>query len=167
MYIAAGHSNDDPGACAFGRKESEIVVEFRNIVSFYLMQMSVPHDLDGRQTQNLPLAVAAKAARKHRLSVEFHCNAATSASATGVEVLCASKDRMTAAMICEAITKTLGIRNRGVKPENAGQHHRLAFVQAGGMIVELFFITNPSDIRAYDDRKWLAAREVARVLASR
>ena len=60
---------------------------------------------------------------------------------------------------------TLGIRDRGAKPENAGQHHRLAFVRSGGIIVELFFLTNPSDMAAYDARKWMAAREVAAVLA--
>ncbi|MEO6657919.1 MAG: hypothetical protein ABIM73_06560, partial [Arenimonas sp.] len=62
------------------------------------------------------------------------------------------------------LSNSLGIRNRGAKPENARQHHRLAFVQAGGIIVELFFITNGNDLLAYDAKKWLAARAVAEVL---
>lgn len=163
MYISAGHSEVDPGASAFGRKEADIAVETRNIVSFYLQRDKIPHELDGFGTVNLPLSSVVKKSRNHRLSVEFHCNAGP-ATATGVEVLCAPKDNKIAAKICEAISATLGIRNRGVKPENAGQHHRLAFVQAGGMIVELFFITNKKDLLAYDERKWLMGREIARIL---
>lgn len=163
MYISAGHSNTDPGAVAFGRREADIAVEFRNITSFYLMRDSVPHELDGFGTQNLPLNKAVQQARHHARAVEFHCNAGP-ASATGVEVLCAPKDDKISADICQAIASTLGIRNRGVKPENSGQHTRLAFIRAGGIIVELFFLTNPNDLYAYDHRKWLAAREVARVL---
>lgn len=163
MYISAGHSEVDPGAAAFGRKEADIAVETRNIVSFYLQRDKVAHELDGIGTVNLPLSAVVKRSRTHRVSVEFHCNAGP-ATATGVEVLCAPKDNKIAAKICEAISSTLGIRNRGVKPENAGQHHRLAFVQAGGMIVELFFITNKKDLLAYDERKWLMGREIARIL---
>lgn len=166
MYLSAGHSNVDPGAVAFGRREADIAVEFRNIVSFYLQRDGIKHEVDGKGTINVPLSQAVKSARKHRVSVEFHCNAGPP-SATGVEVLCAPKDQVIAEEICEAIADSLHIRNRGVKPENAGQHHRLAFVQAGGMIVELFFLSNKTDLLAYDQRKWLAAREVAAVLAAR
>lgn len=73
-------------------------------------------------------------------------------------------DRPLAKALSASLAKVLGLRNRGAKPENSGQHARLAFVQAGGIIVELFFITNPVDVKAYDDYKWLAARDVARVL---
>lgn len=165
MFISAGHSNTDPGAVAFGRKEADIAAEMRNIVSFYLQRDGVAHELDGVGTTNMPLNVVVKRSRNHKLSVEFHCNAASAPTATGVEILCAAKDNDIAAKLCEAIAGILHIRNRGVKPENAGQHHRLAFVQAGGMIVELFFLTNKNDLAAYDARKWLVGREVAAILA--
>lgn len=164
MYISAGHSNTDPGAVANGRREADIAVEVRNMVSFYFSRMKIKHEIDGLGTENYPLASVVKRARLHQVAVEFHCNAAASKSATGVEVLCADKDAARADRICKAIASTLRIRNRGVKPENAGQHHRLAFVQAGGMIVELFFITNPSDLAAYDARKWLMAKAIAEAL---
>lgn len=164
MFISAGHSNTDPGAVAFGRREADIAVEVRNIVSFYLTRAGRPHMLDGKGTDNLPLAQTVKLSRKHNISVEFHCNASANAAATGCEVLCAPKDNRIAAKLCEAISTSLNIRNRGVKPENAGQHHRLAFVQAGGMVVELFFITNPRDLAQYEARKWLMAKAIAEVL---
>lgn len=165
MYISAGHSETDPGAVAFKRKEADIAVEMRNIVSFYLTRLGRPHELDSTGTNNLPLAATVKSSRKHNTSLEFHCNASESQAATGCEVLCAADDNALAARICAAISNTLGIRNRGVKAENSGQHSRLAFIQAGGMIVELFFITNPRDLAAYDAKKWLLGKAIADVLA--
>lgn len=164
IFLSAGHSGTDPGAVANGRREADIAVEFRNLVSFYLLRAGVPHELDGQGTENLPLREAVVRARRHPIGVEFHCNAAASAQATGVETLQDDRHHRLGADLCAALAGTLGIRNRGAKPENAGQHHRLAFVQAGGIIVELFFLTNPGDLAAYDARKWLAARAVADVL---
>lgn len=164
VFISAGHSNVDPGAIANGRREADIAVETRNMVSFYLTQMGVPHVLDGKQTENLPLKTAVAIARKNQIAVEFHCNASVNIQATGVEVLCADKDKTLAGNIVSAIARTLRLRSRGVKPENSGQHSRLAFVQAGGLIVEMLFITNLNDLKMYDERKWLMAREIAMAL---
>lgn len=163
MFISAGHSETDPGAVAFNRREADIAVEFRNIVSFYLQRDKIPHELDGFGTTNMPLNLVVKRSRRHTLSIEFHCNAGPP-SATGVEVLCAPKDNRIAAKICAILSTAFGIRNRGVKPENAGQHRRLAFIQAGGLVVELFFISNKKDLAAYDAKKWVAARDVAQIL---
>lgn len=164
IFVSAGHSNSDPGAVAYGRREADIAVEFRNLVSFYLLRAGVPHELDGHGTENLPLREASARAKRHPIGVEFHCNAAASAAATGTECLSGQKDVVLSANISAVIANALGIRNRGAKPENAGQHSRLAFVQAGGIIVELFFLTNQMDLAAYDARKWVAARDVSEVL---
>lgn len=164
IFLSAGHSDTDPGAVAFNRREEDIAVEFRNLVSFYLLRAGVPHELDGHGTENLPLREAVQRARRHPIGLEFHCNAVESPKATGVETLSGPDDFALASDICKAISGALGISNRGAKPENTGQHHRLAFVQAGGIIVELFFLTNPDDLAAYDARKWLAARAVADLL---
>ena len=164
VFLSAGHGGTDQGAVANGRREADIAVEFRNIVAFYLQRAGIEHELDGHGTENLPLREAVKRARYHPIGVEFHCNAAANTTATGAETLSGPEDRQLGARISAALAGALGIRDRGAKPENAGQHHRLAFVQAGGIIVELFFITNPADLAAYDARKWVAARDVASVL---
>jgi N-acetylmuramoyl-L-alanine amidase len=166
VFLSAGHSETDPGATAFGRREADIAVDFRNLVAFYLMRDGVPLELDGVGTANLPLAATvARTRQRDDLEVEFHCNAASTPTASGCETLSAARHFGIGGRLCEAIASGLGIRSRGAKPENSGQHRRLAFVQAGGIIVELFFITNPDDLRAYDQRRWLAARNVAAVLA--
>lgn len=163
MFLSAGHSTSDPGAVGFGRKEADIAVDFRNILSSCLADLRVAHTVDGRGLANTPLKDAIIEARKHSIAMEFHCNAGPP-TATGVEVLCGADDNVIAARICAAISSSLGIRNRGVKPEGAGQHKRLGFVQAGGMIVELFFISNKDDLAKYDVLKWKCARAVAEVL---
>lgn len=165
ILLSAGHSNTDPGAVAQGRREADIAVEFRNLVSFYLMRDGIPHVTDGKGTDNYPLRQSAKMAALYDVAVEFHCNAAGTDKASGTEVLAGPDDMKLAAKLSAAIAGALKIPSRGAKPENAGQHHRLAFVQAGGVIVELFFLTSRVDMKAYYDRKWLAAKAVAGVLA--
>lgn len=164
IYVSAGHSDTDPGAVAFKRREADIARETRNMVAFYLQRAGVVHELDGTATQNLPLVTAAARAKRHPLAVEFHCNAAANALATGTETLSGPADMALGSRICDAISTSLGIKSRGAKPENAGHHSKLAFVQAGGIIVELFFITNADDLAKYDARKWLMAKAIADVL---
>src|SRR5690606_23958665 len=132
-------------AVAQGRREADIAVEFRNMVAFYLDREGVEFETDGKGTDNYPLAQAAKMARLHDIAVEFHCNAGP-ASATGAEALSDADDERLAAKLSRAVADGLGIEDRGAKPENAGQHHRLAFVRAGGIILELFFLTNRGDL---------------------
>lgn len=164
IVITAGHSNTDPGAVNGAVTEAHIVTDFRNIVAFYLQRSNVNYATDGTNTENLPLSQAIKLIRPGSVAVEFHCNAFSDPRATGVETLSQEKDKRLGSYLCAAVSDILGIANRGAKKEDAGQHSRLAFVQAGGLILELFFITNPDDLRRYLDKKWLVAREVANIL---
>lgn len=172
VFLSAGHGGTDPGATTTVkgvdgrstlRREADIGVEFRNMVAYYLTQAGVKFETDGKDTENLPLREAVKKAAKHPIGVEFHCNAGP-VTATGIETLSGPKDMKLGADICAALYGAWGLRNRGAKPEDSGQHHRLAFVQAGGIIVEMFFISNPNDLAVYDQKKWLGAKAVAEVL---
>jgi N-acetylmuramoyl-L-alanine amidase len=164
VFISAGHSDADPGAVANGRREADVAVEFRSILVKCLSDLGIEATTDGHGKQNLPLRDAVKLAKGKQIAIEIHCNAAANKTASGVETLSAPYDMALGGKLCAAISEELNIRNRGAKPESAGQHHRLAFVQAGGIILELFFITNPNDLAAYDGRKWLAARAVAKLI---
>ncbi|AXY41091.1 N-acetylmuramoyl-L-alanine amidase [Halomonas sp. JS92-SW72] len=149
LYIAAGHSDTDPGAVGHGHTEADIVLEFRDLLADYLRRRVI-FDKDGAPGQNLPLREAIGAAKAHDLAVEFHCNAFTDPAATGVETLSHRQHYPLGNALCQAIADTLGIANRGAKGEASGQHSRLAFIaQGGGLIVELFFITNKSDLAKY------------------
>lgn len=164
IFISAGHDSKDPGAVANGRQEAAIALEFRDMVAHYLGAAGAAFAMDGAKGQNLPLREAVKLIRPGDVAVEFHLNAAASPEATGVETLSADREKKLGAELCETIASTLKIRNRGAKGEASGQHSRLAFVQAGGIIVELFFLTNKADLAAYDASKWVLAKNVAAVL---
>lgn len=164
IFISAGHSNQDPGAVANGTTEAAVVLEFRDLVADHLHALDVYFDCDGIKGQNLPLREAVKRIPSNGVAVEFHLNAASANTATGVETLSSDQNKDFCRGLCELISQRLGIRNRGAKDEGSGQHSRLAFVQAGGVIVELFFLTNEQDLRKYQVQKNELAREVAEYL---
>lgn len=165
LFISAGHSETDPGAVGNGHTEADIVLAFRDAVCEELDAKGIVYERDGVSGQNLPLRSAIERASRHDVAVEFHCNAASSASATGVETLSHPDDYPFGKVLCEAVSDTLGIANRGAKSEVSGQHSRLGFVsRGGGIIVELFFITNKQDMAAYYRHKTALAQAVARVL---
>ena len=53
----------------------------------------------------------------------------------------------------------------GYKPDNAGQHSRLAYAQAGGIIFEPFFISNDGDLVKWKQTKWSICRAIANAIA--
>lgn len=168
VAITAGHSNTDPGAVNGKRTEAQIVLDMRKMVAYYLTLAGVTFETDGADGINQPLDRAIIVAKRNDRAVEFHCNASASPSAKGVEVLANLKYKAFAQRIAKAVSDTLGIPLRGdggYKPENSGQHSRLGFISKGdGLIVELFFISNPDELALWDAKKWLVAKNVAKVI---
>lgn len=163
IVITAGHSTKDPGAVNGPITEADVCADLRNLVSFYLTRGGIPHAKDGSGGENLPLNAAIKLITPGSIAVEFHCNA-FSATSTGVETLSNQDKFELGKKLCAAIAGVLGIPNRGAKAQNSGQHTRLGFVAAGGLILETFFISNNNDLRVYMDKKWLVAKAIADVL---
>lgn len=164
LFVSAGHSYKDPGAYGNGYTEADIVLEFRDLVADALRHRVVFHK-DGDRGENLPLDEAIARAKYHDIAVEFHCNAFKDPRANGVETLSQPKDYELGAALCEAVADTMGITNRGAKPGDAGAHSRLGFITKGhGIILELFFLTNDDDVRAYHSRKYDLSRAVGDVL---
>ena len=167
ITITAGHSNTDPGAVNGSIREADVVRDMRNMVAVYLERAGVDFKTDGTGTQNLPLREAVRLIAGSKVAVEFHCNAAANKSAKGVEALAHASDKVVSQKLCKAVADELGTvlrGDKGWKPENSGQHSRLAFVSGGGIILELFFISNEAELKAWHDKKWLVARAVANVL---
>ena len=168
ILISAGHSNTDPGAAAAGWTEAEVVRDMRNMVGHYLSQAHVSFMQDGEGNTNLPLKDAGRLAALASIAVEFHCNSFSKPTAQGVEALAQSKDKVLSQKLCKAVSKHMNNTIRGAdggwKNEGSGQHSRLFFVQKGGIILELFFISNPVERNRWTEVKWLVAKEVAGVL---
>ena len=167
VTITAGHSNSDPGAVNGSDRESEIAQDMRNIVAYYLKSKGITIRADGEGKGNLPLSEAVKLIKGSNIAVEFHCNAAASKAAKGVEALSQPKDKVVSQKLCAAVSSVMGnpLRgDKGWKPENSGQHSRLAYVSNGGIILELFFISNDEELSIWKQKKWLIGKAVADVL---
>lgn len=166
LFISAGHSATDPGAAGNGYTEADIVLEFRDCLAEALRARGIEFGRDGQAGENLPLSKAWRMAAEHDIAIEFHTNAFSRPTATGVETLSQPHNMELGLLICKAISETLGIINRGAKGEGSGQHSRLAFVSSGsGIIVELFFISNPDDLDKYQRWKLQLAEVLANLLA--
>lgn len=155
FLISAGHGGTDPGACAFGRREADIALQMRELVAARLLELRHTVFQDGGKGVNLPLRDALKMIAGTDLAVELHCNAAVNHQATGVEVIAPPALKVVAQRIARAIATETGQRLRGQGgwiDQSQSQHSRLAFVEAGGLIVEMVFITNQADIQTFMGR---------------
>lgn len=169
ITVTAGHSNSDPGAVNGLFREADIAQEMRNMVAHYLRDKNIDIRTDGEGKGNLPLRDAIKLIAGSKAAVEFHCNAFPKPTAGGCEALSQPKDRALSQRLCKAVSEVMGIPTRGTdggwKNEGSGQHSRLGYVRNGGIILELFFISNPGELAVWQDKKWLVAKAVAEVLA--
>jgi N-acetylmuramoyl-L-alanine amidase len=166
VLISAGHSETDPGAVSGIYKESTLALLMRDRVFHMLKAKGVNVLRDGDDGENESLNRAIALCRKADIAVEIHFNAG-SATAHGIEALAKPDKKKIAQDLCKALAVATGIRLRGdygYKPDNSGQHHRLGFCEAGGIILEVCFITSRDDMAAYVPRKLMAAQVVADVL---
>lgn len=167
VTVTAGHSNTDAGAVNGKLHEQVIATDARNIVAWYLQNAGITVRMDGFGNDNKPLREAVKLVKGSDIALELHCNASVNPSAKGVEVLANPWHKSLAQRIAQSIANVIGtpVRgDKGYKPENAGQHSRLAYVQAGGMVVELFFISNQDELDAWNNKKWLVCKAIANVI---
>ncbi|WP_284888381.1 N-acetylmuramoyl-L-alanine amidase [Acinetobacter variabilis] len=165
--ITAGHSNSDPGAVNGKIKEADLVTNFRNAVTHYLREAGLQVKTDGTGTKNDPLSAAVKLIQGSNVAVEFHMNAATSKQANGIETIALPRDKKLAQDLSKAVADALGSRLRGDNgwiDQSKSARGRLAYVNAGGLIVELGFISNEDELARFNARYWLAAKAVAKVL---
>ena len=123
---------------------------------------------DGADGVSEPLTKAVQLAKRADIAVEIHFNAGPP-TATGIECLAKPKHKALAQSLCKAINVATGLRLRGdggYKPDNSGQHHRLAFCEAGGVVLEVCFISNAADMRAYNENFGRIADGLAAALIS-
>ena len=168
VTITAGHGAGDPGAVNGQITEAEIATDMRNIIKFYLDREGITVRTDGTGNTNQSLKEAIKLIKGSKLAVEIHCNSFYLPTARGVEALAQRKDKAISQKLCKAVSDVMGIPVRGseggFKSEGSGQHSRLGYVRNGGIILELFFLSNPQELATYQAKKWLIAREIAKVI---
>lgn len=166
--VTAGHGASDPGAVAAdGTTEAALVTELRNIVAAKLRAAGHTVKTDGARWQNLPLVHALTLVPGADAAIELHMNAAANPAARGVEVvsLPARKDlaRTLARRIAHVIESP--VRGAGGWIDQAQTARgRLGFVRAGGLVVEVGFISNPDELHRVRTRLWLIASAIVLAL---
>jgi N-acetylmuramoyl-L-alanine amidase len=170
IIISAGHGNGDPGACANGQAEADLTLWLRDAVALELRNRGVEVIEDGPDGKNLSLRDALALVKANPLAEawEIHFNAGPP-TAKGVEVLSPVKLRNKSQDLALAISTVLQTPLRGTQgwqPPNAGAHHRLAWCEAGGGIIEVEFITHPDAIKTYLAKRAIVAQVIAACLAT-
>lgn len=174
IVLTAGHGGSDVGAVNTNYQnqthtESDIACDMRNITAHILKNdYGLTVKTDGINKGNLPLRQAITLIRGSSLAIDFHTNAASNKQATGIECLTLSKNKAIGQALCQSVSGVTGWKlrgDKGYKPDNAGQHSRLAYAQAGGLVFEPFFISNDEDLALWYSKKWLICRAIADVIA--
>lgn len=168
--VTAGHGARDPGAVAADGRTTEaaLMTELRDIVAMKLKSMGHQVKTDGDRWMNLPLVHALTLVPGSDVAIELHTNSAESAGARGVEVISLPAQREMARTLARRIAHVLEIPVRGAGgwiDQSQSARGRLGFVRAGGLVVEVFFISNPEELGKYLDRKWLVASAIAESLS--
>lgn len=169
FVITAGHSNRDPGAVGQGTTEAEVVVEMRNMVANKLRMAGHTVFTDGEGSVNLELREAIKLIPKGDIALELHCNASDNTKATGVEAIGLEKDKLLCQRLANAVATTLRQKTRGAGGYiNQGQSAlgKLGYVTAGGVILEMYFLSNPADNLFYQVNKHKVADAIVHVLTT-
>ena len=168
VTVTAGHGAGDPGAIAkTGQTEAALMTELRDLVAQKLRGAGHTVKTDGARWQNLPLVHALTLVPGSDVAIELHTNAAANPAAQGVEVVSLPGQKELARTIARRIAHTLEIPVRGAGGwiDQAQTHRgRLGFVRAGGLVVEVFFISNPEELARYESRKWLVASAIVKAI---
>jgi N-acetylmuramoyl-L-alanine amidase len=165
--VTAGHDPVKRGATADGLHEHELMADLRNIVTLKLEALGHTVRTDGRGLANLPLPHAITLIPGSRAAIELHTNSHDNRSATGVEVLSLPQHKELARTIARRIAHVLELPVRGEGgwvPQSVSPHGSLGFVRMGGMVVEVFFLSNQTDRARYLERKWLVASAIVQAL---
>lgn len=161
-FVSAGHCalrsspNFDPGAIGVNnRSEASETLRIRNRVVEILRARGYSDIITDLDSESLAQYLNRIKPGNASVVCEFHFNAFNK-QATGVEVLIEAEadrfDRMFAKELCDNTANILKLPNRGVKTESESRRGRLGLMREEGIIalVEVCFIDNPVDMRAFD-----------------
>lgn len=175
VCVTAGHSNTgkiDSGAVTNvgGKliKEADLAVKLRNAILHYLQQdKGITTRCDGYGTVNLELKEAIKLIKGSDAAVEIHFNASNNKTANGVECIALPKDKVLAQKLSAAVSKVTGSRIRGVGgfiTQEDSARGKLGYINAGGLILEVSFLSNDQELKVFEDKYWLIGKAVAQVI---
>ena len=169
IYIDQGHNPVNPNAGAEGNGHREQDIVFRiglslaeclreNGFDVRLSRPTATTQLGSSNASSLQARVRAANDWNADYFISLHTNASSAASANGSEALVfASPSRAAslAARILQGLHRTTGLRTRGVKVRSG--LYVLRYTRMPAVLVELGFISNPSEAAMMADRPDLFA----------
>ena len=175
ITVTSGHSNTgkiDSGAVTTvgGKliKEADMAMLLRNTILYYLQQdKEIITRCDGYNQTNLPLREALKLIEGSDVAVEVHFNSSNNKTANGVECIALPKDKTLAQNLSKAVAKVTGSRLRGIDgfiTQEDSLRGKLGYINAGGLILEVSFLSNATELKAFEEKYWLVGKAVAEVL---
>lgn len=169
VTITAGHGGSDPGAVYGGFTERELMTDLRDMTRLHLRKIpDLTVRADGAWGVNDPLASALHLIAGSSVAIELHCNAATVPQANGVEVVAGEANAPLARKLAKAIAGALGSRVRGDGgwiDQAQTARGRIGFVARGGLVVEVFFLSNPDELKRYLQKSGEVAKVIAATIA--
>lgn len=166
--VTAGHNFLDPGAVAAdGTREEDLMTELRDIVASKLRAAGHEVRTDGGWRHNLPLANAIALVPGSDAAIELHMNASTNTAARGVEVVSLPAQRELARTIARRIAHVIESPVRGAGgwiDQAQTARGRLGFVRAGGLVVEVGFISHHEELHKVRTRLWVVASAIVAAL---
>lgn len=168
LTVTAGHGGNDPGAVRGELNERDLMARLRDIVALKAREAGHTVRTDGAGWQNLPLVHAMTLIPGSDAAIELHTNAHGNPLAQGVEVIALPKDKARAQRLAQAIAQVLSTTVRGDKgwiDQSQSARGRLGFVRMGGMVVEVFFLSNPLELDKYIARYWRVASAIVQAVS--
>lgn len=175
IYIDQGHNPQNPNAGAEGNGLREQDIVFRiGILLADLLRGNPEFEVRlSRPTADTQIGTSNSTSLRRRVEdanawgadyfISLHTNAAESAAASGTEAFAFSRSSPAFALgedILVALSSATGLRNRGMQVRNG--LYVLRKTSMPSLLVELGFITNPTDARLMSEEPQLFADGIYR-----
>lgn len=155
IYLSAGHSLQDTGAVGInGRTENKETIKLRNAIVYCINSKGIAVITDKKEETLAAYIARIQPSPKDKV-LELHFDAfggMASGTTAYVKNNATGSCRKYAYNLVQAASQTLGLPNRGVKQESESARHYLALLHVSQMavILEVCFIDNPTDMKAFD-----------------
>lgn len=157
LYLNAGHSILNSGGWNDqGHKENELNMDLRDAVARHLIGIQiilVPDNLNLRQS----IDWINERAAENDIALAIHFNSNRNTRIGGTEAYYYNdREKHLAEIFSRTVSKSLGINNRGARPDNESWVRSLGFLRqlkCDSVIVETCYLSNKADMTKYDPEK--------------
>lgn len=176
LFLSAGHYKKDPGAVANGAQENNLTIELRNLIVIELQKLGKVIGKDFKidnDDWDLKTYLANIQTGDGSVVFEVHFDAA-STSATGTTMIIPAREwtkeflieQQFGKEIVDVCATVLGIKNRGVIDETESHRGKLGLMREKGIngLLEVCFISNSNDLKAFNQYKQVLASKIAPIL---